>query len=139
MGGDGVLPDIAVPAERALIEAHAAAVRKPAATSSDSARLGRLLVTLDARRQPSPVDTRAATRFAGTYEGRQVAVIDGKLTYARREGGLGEELTPLGGDRFGLGATRFTFERAAKGMTLVIEQPNGTRLSLMREPKSGSP
>ena len=71
-------------------------------------------------------------RFAGTYEGRQLAVAEGKLTYARRAGGLGEELTPLGGNRFALGATQFEFAEAGGQVTLVVEQANGTRLTLKK-------
>jgi len=130
--GTGVLPDIAVAPERALLEAHADAVRKLAATSPDSARLNRLVVALDAKRKPVSVDQARLARFAGTYEGRQLAVAEGKLTYARRAGGLGEELTPLGGNRFALGATQFEFAEAGGQVTLVVEQANGTRLTLKK-------
>jgi hypothetical protein len=130
--GTGVLPDIDVAPERALIEAHTAALRKVVAASPDSARLNRLLVTLDAKRKPVPVDGTALARLAGTYEGRQVDFSNGKLTYARRTGGMGEELTPLGGNRFALGATQFTFESEGATTRLVIEQPNGVRLVLNR-------
>ncbi len=130
--GTGVLPNIAVAPERALLEAHADALRKLVPTSPDSARLARLLVTLDARRKPAPVDADRLSRFAGIYEGRQVALIDGKLTYARRTGGLGEELVPLGGSRFALGAAQFVFEGDGKDSRLIVEQANGTRLTLKR-------
>jgi len=96
-------------------------------------RLNRLLVALDARLKPAPVDPGHLARFAGTYEGRQVAQSGGRLTYARRVGGLGEELVPLGGTRFALGATQFEFGEAGGQVTLVIEQANGTRLTLKRD------
>jgi hypothetical protein len=130
--GTGVLPDIEVAPERALTEAHAAALRKIVATSPDSTRLNRLLVALDARRNPVTVDAGVLAKLAGTYEGRQVTFAGGKLTYARRTGGLGEELTPLGGNRFALGATQFTFETEGGATRLVVEQPNGVRLTLKK-------
>jgi hypothetical protein len=130
--GSGVTPDIDVAPERALTEAHAAALRKIVAMSPDSVRLHRLLVTLDAKRNPVDIDAGSLAKLAGTYEGRQVAFAGGKLTYARRTGGLGEELTPLGGNRFALGATQFIFETEGGATRLVVEQPNGVRLTLKK-------
>ena len=130
--GAGVQPDIVVPADRALLEAHAEAVRRLAVTDPDSSRLNRLLVTLNAKRTPAAVDPARLARFAGTYEGRQVALSGSHLTYARRVGGLGEELVPLGENRFGLGATQFEFLETGGQVSLVIEQANGTRLTLKR-------
>jgi hypothetical protein len=102
------------------------------ATSPDSARLNRLLVALDARRNPVSVDAGSLAKLAGTYEGRQVVYAGGKLIYARRTGGLGEELTPLGGNRFALGAIQFTFETGGAETKLIVEQPNGVRLTLKK-------
>ena len=130
--GTGVIPDIDVAPEQALIEAHAAALRRVIATSPDSTRLHRLLVSLDAKRKPVAVDAGALAKLAGTYEGRQVTFANGKLIYARRTGGLGEELVPLGGNRFALGATQFTFESEGGTTRLVVEQPNGVRLTLRK-------
>jgi len=131
----GVQPDMAVPAERALLEAHAAALRVIVAATADATRartLNRLLAAADARRQPKPVDARRLARFAGTYEGRVVALVEGRLLYSRAAGVLGAELVPLGGDRFALGATQLLFEEQAGTVRLTIEQADGTQVSLTR-------
>ena len=131
----GVQPDIAVPAEQALLEGHAAALRAILATTTGAARarlLTRLLATADARRKPVQVDARRMARFAGTYEGRVIAVVDGHLAYTRVAGGLSEALVPLGGDRFALGATQLLFEERAGTIRLTIDQADGTQITLTR-------
>jgi hypothetical protein len=131
----GVQPDLAVPAERALFEAHAAALRAIVAATTDTARsttLGRLLAAADARRDPKPVDPQRLARFTGSYEGRMVALVEGRLVYSRVAGALGAELVPLGGDRFALGATRLLFAEQGALVRLTIEQPDGTEVSFTR-------
>jgi hypothetical protein len=138
----GVQPDLAVPAERALLEAHAAALRAIVAATTDTARatiLGRLLAAADARRQPKPVDPQRLARFAGSYEGRVVALVDGRLVYSRVAGALGIELVSLGGDRFALGATQLRFEEQGGAVRLTIEQPDGTEVTFIRTGKAAAP
>jgi len=139
----GVQPDVAVPAERALVEAHAAALRAIlAAPSTAVARtlvLTRLLAAVDAERQPIPIDTRRLARFAGTYDGRVVALVEGRLVYTRVAGGLSEVLVPLGRDRFALGATQLVFEEQAGTVRLTIDQPDGTQVSFARSKPGTAP
>ena len=138
----GVQPDLAVPAERALLEAHAAALRAIATANTDSGRaawLTRLLEAAEARREPKPVDPSRLARFAGAYEGRMVTLVDGRLVYSRVAGALGTDLVPLGGDRFALGATRLHFENQGGTVRVTIEQPDGTRVSLIRTGAAAGP
>ena len=131
----GVQPDRDVAADAALVEAHAEAVRAIRPTVGEGGRgraLDRLLATLDARRRPVSVDPARLARFVGRYEGRAVTLVDGRLRYARREGGLAEELVPLGGDRFALGAVRIGFEERGGTVLVTIEQPDGTQVSFPR-------
>ena len=131
----GVQPDRDVAADAALVEAHAEAVRAIRPTVGEGGRgraLDRLLAALDARRRPVSVDPARLARFVGRYEGRAVTLVDGRLRYARREGGLAEELVPLGGDRFALGAVRLGFEERGGTVLVTIEQPDGTQVSFPR-------
>lgn len=131
----GVQPDRDVAADAALVEAHAEAVRAIRPTVGEGGRgraLDRLLAALDARRRPVSVDPARLARFVGRYEGRAVTLVDGRLRYARREGGLAEELVPLGGDRFALGAVRIGFEERGGTVLVTIEQPDGTQVSFPR-------
>ena len=128
----GVQPDVAVPAELALVEAHAAALRAILAAKSGEARtrvLTRLLAAIDAQRTPIAVDARRLARLVGTYEGRVIGLVEGRLTFTRVAGGLREFLVPLGGNRFALGATQLAFEEQAGSVRLTIEQPDGTQVS----------
>lgn len=131
----GVQPDRDVAADVALVEAHAEAIRAIRPTVGEGGRgraLDRLLAALDARRRPVSVDPARLARFVGRYEGRAVTLVDGRLRYARREGGLAEELVPLGGDRFALGAVRIGFEERGGTVLVTIEQPDGTQVSFPR-------
>jgi len=85
-----------------------------------------------ARRQPKPIDPQRLARFAGSYEGRMVALVEGRLVSSRVAGAPGAELVPLGGDKFALGATQFLFEEQGATVRLTIEQPDGTQVSFVR-------
>jgi hypothetical protein len=131
--GTGVAADIAVPVEQALTAAHAAALRSIITGMKDEQETGyltRLLVSLDARREPRAVDPTRLARYAGSYEGRVVSVAGGRLHYARREGGLSEVLVPLSDTRFALGATQLQFEEQGGSIRLIIEQSDGTHVTL---------
>ena len=131
----GVQPDIAVAPEQALVAAHAAALKAIAAGAIDANRaavLRRLIETNEARLRATPEPAARLDRFAGTYEGRAVSVRDGQLWYLRRSGGLGEPLTPLGGDVYALAAVRLRFAESAGAMTLSIEQQDETRVTFRR-------
>ena len=131
----GVQPDVAVSPERALDVAQVAAMRKIAArdSSAESRRTLELVAeTIEARGRGVRVDAARLARLAGAYEGdRSVEAIDGKLWY-RRRAGVPDEMVPLGGDRFAVGATRFTFEPSGATQRLTVERPDGTRLSYAR-------
>lgn len=131
--GVGVQPDLAVPAERALMAAHAAAVRAVGA-AADPARqafLARLGAWLEGRLRPPPPAAELG-RWTGDYEGRVVSLQNGALHYARRGGAIGEPLVALGGGRFALGATQYLFEDRGGVVTLVVEQPDGTRVTFRK-------
>ena len=131
----GVQPDIAVAPEQALPAAHVAAMKAIAASITDLVRaavLKRLIETVEARGRAVPLSAPTLARFVGVYEGREVVARDGQLWYARRMGGLSEILIPLGGDRFALAALRLRFVEAAGTMTIVVEQSDGTEVTLPR-------
>ena len=133
----GVQPDLAVPAGRALLEAHASALRAIAAANTDAGRavmLARLLEAAEARCQPKPVDPQRLARFVGSYEGRMVTLVEGRLVHSRVAGALGTDLVPLGGDRFALGSALLRFEERGRTVRLTIEQPDGTQVSFIRSP-----
>jgi hypothetical protein len=132
----GVLPDIAVEPEQALLAAHHAALKVVAPKASDPGRatlLSRLIETAEARLKTAPAGGAALSRFAGSYEGRVVSVRDGQLWYARRNGGLAEPLVQIEGLTFALGASRLRFEEAKGATTLTLEQADGTRIALARD------
>lgn len=134
----GVQPDLPVAPEQALLAAHAAALKAVAALTTDPNRsevLRRLIETSEARLRATPEAAERLRRFEGTYEGRVVTVREGQLFYARRSGGLGEALTPLGGDLYALSAARLRFAESGAAMTLTVEQPDGASVRLTREVK----
>lgn len=131
----GVQPDIAVPAERALLAAHAAALRGLVGAASDPARsriLSRQLAAADARLRPQALDEGRFATLTGTYEGRLVALTNGRLCFARRDGGLCEELVRLEGNRFALGATQLVFESRDGIMRLTVEQADGNAVTFTK-------
>ena len=131
----GVQPDIPVAPEDALLAAHVAALKAIAAATTDVNRAGvlrRLIETSDARLHVTFEVPARLARLEGTYEGRLVAVSDGKLWYTRRSGGLSEPLVPLGGDIYALSAARLRFAESAGAMTLTVEQQDGTQVTFTR-------
>jgi hypothetical protein len=127
----GVEPHVAVDAADALDAAHEAALTRLRPAAGDPT-IDRLIETIRARRTPVPTSPADLVRFAGTYDGRVVSVVDGALWYGRRPGALAERLVPLGKNRFALGAVRFSFETGASGVSLTIEQPDGTQVTFGR-------
>jgi hypothetical protein len=132
----GVQPDLAVPAESALAEAHVAALRAVLATTSDPGRtrlLGRVVAAAEAKIRPVVVDPARLAQFAGGYEGRTVAVVGGRLRYSRRDG-VTDDLLALGNDRFVLGTTQFLFEIEGSTVRLTIDPVDGTPVVLQKAP-----
>ena len=133
----GVQPDIAVAPELALQAAHAAALRKVAATAPDSAaRRSALRIAEGAEAQVKPVavDPARLARLAGKYEGgREVRLTRGALFYYPRPGVLAEPMIALGDDTFAvLGDLRLSFTGEGGSMRLTTESADGTRLSYAR-------
>jgi hypothetical protein len=138
----GVLPDMDVPADKALPIAHADALKKILAGTKDTAvanTLKRQIEALEASGRPVSLDTTRLARFTGIYEGREVAMKEGRLTYARRQGALGQELIHLSGNRFSIGqsATQILFEEKNGKLTLTLEDQDGNGVTFTRnEPTS---
>jgi hypothetical protein len=132
----GVPADISVAPELALDAAHVAAlntiVAKNTLPPARANTLRRLIETIEARSKMAAVNAARLDRFAGTYEGRAFTVREGKLWYARRVGALPEPLVALTADTFALGAIRFRFVESGGTVSLTVEQPDGTTISLMR-------
>ena len=100
--GTGVAPDIAVPAEEALIAAEIEATRAllaRAASDEDKARYQWALETLEAYLRPALLEPATLAGYTGRYGPRWVALEGATLTY-RREGGVRYQLVPMGGDTF---------------------------------------
>jgi hypothetical protein len=100
--GTGVEPDIAVPAEEALITAEIEAIRflqASAASNADKARYQWALETLEAYRRPAPLDPAILAGYTGQYGPRRVTLEGATLIY-QREGGMRYELVPMGDDTF---------------------------------------
>jgi hypothetical protein len=130
----GVPADISVPPEQALDAAHAAALNailaRNSVTPARANSMRRIIETIEARAK-IPVAARLE-RFAGTYDGRAISVRDGRLWYARRAGAMPEALVALTADTFALGAVRFRFSESGGAISLTVEQPDGTTVSLAR-------
>jgi hypothetical protein len=130
----GVPADISVAPERALDAAHAAALNailaKNTVAPPRANNIRRLIETIEGRSKN--VSVSRLERFAGTYDGRSFTVRDGKLWYARRVGAMPEALVPLTADTFALGAIRFRFTEASGSVSLMVEQPDGTTIILIR-------
>ncbi|MGH7468332.1 MAG: S41 family peptidase [Longimicrobiales bacterium] len=132
--GGGVQPDIRVPAENARDVAHAAALKRIAAASTDALlqrSLQLIAESIEARVTAPAIDATQLARWAGNYdEGRVVKWMDGRLWFYRRAEILPDELIPLGGNRFALnGAQRITFAPRGNGVVMTVEAPDGTQLS----------
>jgi hypothetical protein len=84
--GVGVIPDIAVPAEQALDQAHIMALRKLRERESDKGRAAALdwaIQGLEATLNPVSVDARTLRSYAGTYGPRRLSLENGVLWYQR--------------------------------------------------------
>jgi retinol-binding protein 3 len=113
--GTGVGPDLAVPAGRALLRAHSEAVRRIAASASDSSETGRLTWLadrLDAQVEPRRVDRSMLRRYAGQYGPHAITYEEGELYYYH-DGEARFRLIPLAADLFqldGVDTYRIRFE-----------------------------
>ena len=123
----GVAPDVEVPAQRALVAAHAALLRRQAAAAPAPRRttLEWLAQWVEVRDLPRAIDPSLVTRASGTYEGdRSVRFEDGKLVY--RRGARTEDLVPLPDGSFSLaGEAKLTFAPGNPAPSMSVETADG--------------
>ncbi|MEP6767673.1 MAG: S41 family peptidase [Acidobacteriota bacterium] len=142
--GEGVQPDVRVPAGEALSAAHAAALRRLLDRSSDPRRRRELAWALEraeaprSKTLPTPADLRT---YAGRYGERSVAVEEGGLV-CRTSTGRARALLPVGRDAFSWDEqTRATFERDSAGRParLLLERSDGRSESFDRDDSAPVP
>ena len=84
--GVGVRPDISIDASKAKSLAHVLAVKAVAERApTRQSEVNWLLPVLEARLEPADLDAHDLERFAGKYDGRQIRLQNGELTYHWRE------------------------------------------------------
>lgn len=135
--GTGVVPDIAVPAENALLAAQADALtrlREKSRDRADSLSITWSLAGLEAQINPLSLDPAALGEYSGSYGPRRIFEEGGELVY-QREGGPKMPLTPMARDLFrvaDLESFRLRLDRDAAGKIVGLtglyddgrEEPN---------------
>jgi hypothetical protein len=123
--GRGVIPDISVPSEAALEEAHAMVLDELLAAETDDARRFRLewvKAEVDARSRPIVLTREQMEAYAGSYGPREI-LVEGDGLFYRREGRPRFRLLPLGDDGFmleGLDYFRIRFSRDESGRVSAL-------------------
>ena len=118
--GVGVKPHIEVPADQALVAAHADALRKLMADEEDepyTAGLQWALTDLESRLAPMKLTDKQMKQYVGQYGPRRVFLEDGALHYQREGRGV-LIMEPMGEDLFRVGDLdyfRASFERDPQG------------------------
>jgi hypothetical protein len=139
----GVRPDVAVPADSALVVAHALALGRLAELAPGAARRRELELTREAvmaAARPSPVPAARLRRLVGTYEGGQFVTLDGDhLVYQSRVAQPRVPLAALGPDTFASGSTRYTFVEGSDGVALRITEAGGAATTYPRTSASVPP
>ena len=129
--GEGVKPDVAVPAGTALAVAHAAALARLEGRSTDDRRRRELawaLERVDPARPRPRLSAADLDAYSGRYGERSVAVEFGRLV-CRGANGRAWTLEPIGRDVFSWDEnTRATLVRDSSGKPaeLVLERADGT-------------
>jgi len=142
--GEGVKPDVGVPAGTALAVAHAAALRRLEQRSTDDRRRRELawaIERVDPARQRSLLSAADLDAYSGRYGERSVAVEAGRLV-CRGATGRAVTLEPIGRDAFTWDEnTRATFGRDSSGRPaeLVLERADGTIQRFARAPVASAP
>jgi hypothetical protein len=125
----GVRPDVAVPADSALVTAHALALDRLAAGAPDATQRRALTLTREAvvaAARPATVPAAELRRYVGTYEGGQYVTLDGDhLVYQSRVAQPRVPLVVLAPNTFASGSMRFTFMEEGDGVTLRITEAGG--------------
>ncbi|MDB4908833.1 MAG: peptidase [Gemmatimonadetes bacterium] len=125
----GITPDIRIPPDSALPEAHALALEAVAARSTNAARQRELGLVAEAVREAGrqrALPSRAGSDYVGTYEGGQyVTVEDGHLTYQSRVAQPRVWLVSMRDGSFGAGSARYRFAGTGARATLQIVTADG--------------
>jgi len=123
--GVGVIPHIAVPADKALETAHADALRKLVEAEEDEiyrAGLEWALLDVETRLNPVSISQKEMKKYVGRYGPRRI-YIDGGNLYYQRDDRQPYKLELMGGDVFRVGDLdyfRLTFEKDQKGKVVKI-------------------
>lgn len=121
--GDGVQPDIKVPAAEALDVARVLALETVLKTATGPAAQDARWALETLRAEASPPPTKPLTDYAGAYGAVEIVQVDGRLAMKRGRRPL-TVLLPLGGDTFSVvneSGRRVVFERDAKGAVTAFE------------------
>jgi retinol-binding protein 3 len=142
--GEGVKPDVGVPAGTALAVAHAAALKRLEQRSTDDRRRRELawaIERVDPARPRPRLSAADLDAYSGRYGERSVAVEAGRLV-CRGATGRALTLEPIGRDAFTWDEnTRATFGRDSSGRPaeLVLERADGTIQRFARAPAASAP
>jgi hypothetical protein len=140
--GTGVQPDIAVPAEDALMAAHAKALETLASTHpTERDRYRWYLTGVEAKMHPTTVEPAMLPSFTGTFGPLEIRLDAGKL-FLQNRGGK-SQLFAIGRDLFGnedFSYFRLRFVRENGEVTaLVMENDNGTSRRFKKEAIPSAP
>ncbi|KSB87424.1 hypothetical protein AS593_07870 [Caulobacter vibrioides] len=121
--GDGVQPDVAVPAAKALDAARALALETVLKTATGPAAQDARWALEAIRAEAAPPATRPLADYVGSYGAVEIVQLDGRLAMkrGRRPPSV---LAPLGGETFtvaGESGRRVVFERDARGAVTAFE------------------
>jgi CubicO group peptidase (beta-lactamase class C family) len=141
--GQGVQPDIAVAADKALESAQREALQKLISKSTDQKRKQELTSVLQGVTQGRPTVNPAAPptdlqSYVGKYGNKEISVQDGGLYY-QRIGGRGGPLNAIGRDKFALNTdAQITFVRDSQSTVteMIIAWVDRAQEQLKREPPS---
>ena len=123
--GKGVIPDIAVPAEQALITARSEALKKLIENEEDERFVANYqwgLDDLESQLNPMELAKKQMKQYIGSYGPRRIFIEDGVLYY-QREDRPRLELKLMGEDLFRVGDLdyfRLSFERDEKGKVVGL-------------------
>jgi hypothetical protein len=123
--GTGVIPDIAVPEEKALITARSEALKKLIENEEDErfrATFQWGLDDLESQLNPMELSKKQMKQYVGSYGPRRIFIEDGVLYYQRADRPR-YELSPMGEDLFRVGDLdyfRISFERDEKGKVVKL-------------------
>jgi C-terminal processing protease CtpA/Prc len=118
--GQGVQPDLEVPAEEALVVAQMTALQRLLDDAGDPQQQRELtwaLQALEAKHRPMPLDGLVLADYVGNYETRQIRLETGRLTYQRGNRSR-QMMLPIDKDLFvleGVDGFQSRFERDEAG------------------------